>query len=343
MTQSATTPMIQSLKLRHFRGIESVDFDGLSQVNLIVGGNNSGKTSVLEALSLMYADTSQIQNLPKQFRQSANENDIWTNFWPTLFFDQDSSKFNIQSNDCRVSVLPKNNNKIEFEKYFSEENNNSVTPSGRILSIDSASSGSFYNNPQLKGRQLSILSTHQPPPQETSRLFNEIAPLNPENEAKLESLIRQSIEPRLRRLRYAKLKNTREHLVYVDLGSGPMIPFTQMGQAFARALHIYCEIFSQQPDILLIDEIENGLYYRGLEDFWKGLFEVLIDQKVQLFATTHSRECMEAAQLADEKHREPHLRFLRLDRNIDDPQEIIGTSFGRETMHDAMQFHQEMR
>lgn len=329
--------MIQSLKLRHFRGIESVDFDGLSQVNLIIGGNNSGKTSVLEALVLLYGAGIQLGNLPKQFRQNANSSDDWSNFWPKLFKNEAYSNFSLSSEDVRISSLQDDESRIKISRATTDKQPEIV------VEIRDSVNGGTSSCPVIDGRKLSILSTVQPSPQETSRLFNEIAPLNPDNEVRLEALLRQSIEPRLKRLRYAKLKNTQDHLVYVDLGSGPMIPFTQMGQAFARALHIYCEIFSQQPDILLIDEIENGLYYRGLEDFWKGLFEVLIDQKVQLFATTHSRECMEAAQLADEKHREPHLRFLRLDRNIDDPQEIIGTSFGRETMHDAMQFHQEMR
>ena len=198
-----------------------------------------------------------------------------------------------------------------------------------------------HSAPQYK---LAILSTAQPDPKETSALFNEIAPLNPENETKLENLLREAIEPRLKRLRYAKLKGTQEHLIYADVGSGPMIPFTQMGQAFARALHIYCEIFSKQPDILLVDEIENGLYYGGLEDFWKGLFAVLKDQQVQLFATTHSRECMEAAQKADNSSEsEAALRYLRLDRHIDSPEKIVGTSFGSTTMAEAIEFGQEMR
>lgn len=189
---------------------------------------------------------------------------------------------------------------------------------------------------------MSILSTSQPDPLVTSNLFNEIAPLNPENETKLENLLRESIEPRLRRLRYAKPKGAQDHLVYVDLGNGPMIPFTQMGQAFARALHIYCEIFALQPDILLVDEIENGLYYGGLKDFWNGLIAVLEDQNVQLFATTHSRECMEAACQAN-KDGKTTLRYLRLDRKANDPDTIVGTVFDDSTMAAALEVGQEMR
>lgn len=188
-----------------------------------------------------------------------------------------------------------------------------------------------------------ILPTQSAEPKVVSELFNQIAPLNPENEDRLERLLRDSIEPRLKRLRYAKPAGTQNHLVYADLGTKPMIPFTQLGQAFTRILEIYCEIFANQPKILLIDEIENGLYYEGLGDFWNGLFEVLEDQDVQLFATTHSRECMEAAHRAAAERDDYPLRYLRLDRRADDPQKIVSTTFGKEEMQTAMDSKIEMR
>jgi hypothetical protein len=196
----------------------------------------------------------------------------------------------------------------------------------------------FVNKPRL-----CILSTKQADPGSISELYNRIAPLNPDNEDKIEELLRNSIEPRLRRLRYAKSQGTKTHLVYVDLGEGKMIPFTQMGQAFARTLQVYCEIFGQRPKMLLIDEIENGLYYEGMEDFWKGLMAVLEDQDVQLFATTHSRECMEAAYRAAKDMPNDPLRYLRLDRRIDDPAKIVATTFGKEEMATAIEFNREMR
>jgi hypothetical protein len=191
--------------------------------------------------------------------------------------------------------------------------------------------------------KLSILLTKQGDPGDVSELFNQISPLNPDNETRLEDLLRNSIEPRIRRLRYARPQGTNPHLVFVDIGTGPMRPFTQMGQAFARTLEIYCEIFANGPKILLIDEIENGLYYEGMEDFWKGLMAVLEDQDVQLFATTHSRECMEAAHKAAASMEGDPLRFLRLDRRVDDPGKIVATTFGKEEMQTAIEFNRDMR
>ncbi|MCU0428296.1 MAG: AAA family ATPase, partial [Candidatus Kapabacteria bacterium] len=39
-----------SINIQNFRGIKSLEMDDLGQVNVLVGKNNSGKTSVLEAV-----------------------------------------------------------------------------------------------------------------------------------------------------------------------------------------------------------------------------------------------------------------------------------------------------
>ena len=341
-----TTRMINSLQLSQFRGIESVSFDKLGGVNLIVGGNNTGKTSLLEALVLLFGNHEQLQQLPSQFRQSANEKDDWAHFWNNLIRDKQYDTFCIAEEAITLQIEKGSDEDIQFfRKERSSESSDQARKNreGPIVVIRPPSNGRVDAGHSTPKKRISVLSTTQPDPRTTSALFNEVAPLNPENETRIQDLLRSSIEPRLKQLRYAKPKGTREHLVYVGLGSGEMVPFTQMGEAFARALHIYCEIFSQRPDILLIDEIENGLYYAGLEKYWKGLFSVLEQEKVQLFATTHSRECMEAAQQADAKHGQSMLRYLRLDRDADDLDKITGTSFGSDTMAGAIEFGREMR
>jgi predicted ATPase len=47
--------MIESIKIAGYRGLRDLSIDGLGRINLLVGKNNSGKTSVLEALYLMAA------------------------------------------------------------------------------------------------------------------------------------------------------------------------------------------------------------------------------------------------------------------------------------------------
>ena len=45
--------MLKRLQIRNFRGFNALEIDQLSGINLIAGKNNSGKTSLLEALFLL--------------------------------------------------------------------------------------------------------------------------------------------------------------------------------------------------------------------------------------------------------------------------------------------------
>ena len=56
--------MLTSLKLTGYRRFESYRLDGLTRVNLLVGRNNCGKTSILEAVDLVVAqgDPSVLRN-----------------------------------------------------------------------------------------------------------------------------------------------------------------------------------------------------------------------------------------------------------------------------------------
>jgi AAA15 family ATPase/GTPase len=331
--------MISTLELQQFRGLEHVKFENLGRANLIIGGNNTGKTSVLEALALLYGSRAQLGALPRTFRElPQNDEDFGTGFWKLLVRGEKISQFKIEGDSIWLS------GSVEEENWNFLRRMSRKKEFQRVVTIDRIGAVGFPKGQEVTlTYKLSILSTRQADPETVSELFNQIAPLNPENEAKLEDLLRRSIEPRLRRLRYAKPQGTHTHLVYADLGDGPMLPFTQLGQAFARTLQVYCEIFAERPKILLVDEIENGLYYEGLEDYWRGLMAVLEDQDVQLFATTHSRECMEAAHRAAASLEGDPLRFLRLDRRIDDPAHIVATTFGKAEMETAIEFNREMR
>lgn len=331
--------MIQQLSIQNFRGIESVTFEDLGRVNLIIGGNNTGKTSILEALTLLTGDQQQLQSLPSLFRE-VDQNDEWNAFWPFVARNGKTEQLRVSSDPDAVYVTGKvdRNNSLNICR----EGNG--TKNTLIHEAPIVSFAHKQANRVATPWSLRILSTTQPTPTTTSNLFNSAIPANPDNELKLEELLKASIEPRLRRMRYLKPPGFNQHIVMVDLGNGTMIPFTQMGQAFARALHIYCEIFAHQPDILIIDEIENGLYHEGLDDFWSGLLQILEDRDVQLFATTHSRECMEAVQRANAKMSAPTtLRYLRLDRDINQAEKIIGTTFDADTMATAIQYGDEMR
>ncbi|MDR1610264.1 MAG: AAA family ATPase [Candidatus Symbiothrix sp.] len=44
---------LESLKIQNFRGFDDLEMNGFSKINVLLGENNSGKTSVLESIFLL--------------------------------------------------------------------------------------------------------------------------------------------------------------------------------------------------------------------------------------------------------------------------------------------------
>jgi AAA15 family ATPase/GTPase len=65
---------------------------------------------------------------------------------------------------------------------------------------------------------------------------------------------------------------------------------------------------------MLIDEVENGLHHSIHEQIWAGLAETAEKLNVQIFATTHSEECLHAAHNAFLARKEYDLSAIQLFR-----------------------------
>jgi AAA15 family ATPase/GTPase len=282
----------------------------LRRVNLLVGGNDTGKTSVLEALILLLGTGNLVQQLPVTFRsnQSGNQDsDDRENFWPWLFYDRNTAnsiKIAGQTED-RQSLI------VASQADFSGSQKNPMIMRGpnTLITFQNGNIAVSGMEPP-KNFRISHLSVRPSNPTLDAEKYNQIA-LEADGEKHFEQIMRE-VEPRLKRLRYAKLPNTSSPLVFVDLGLSRSVPATQMGQAFNRLLHIYAEILTSKTNVLLIDEIENGIFSESLPLIWKGLFAICEQQNVQIFATTHSRECIMAANLAAEDRKKDELSVQRL-------------------------------
>jgi len=61
-----------------------------------------------------------------------------------------------------------------------------------------------------------------------------------------------------------------------------------------RMLAMAIAISQCKGSVLLVDEIDTGLHYTVLPDMWRLIMESARDLDVQVFATTHSSDCIEA-------------------------------------------------
>lgn len=321
--------MITSLEIQNFRGLKQVTLSDLRRVNLIVGGNDTGKTSVLEALVLLFGNGQQIGSLPTSFRNnqgsggSGSREDDRQNYWNWLFYDcNPANLINVKATDEQGRVLSLHTGQTPAEGHSGGrsvlgllrdlpalDDELAIRKDDLVVRYDEREVGAWSRDvvPSLK---LSRLSVQPPNPVEAAERFNEVGQER-DGEKRFENVMRQ-VDSRVQRLRYLKPAKTTTPLVYVDLGLSRLIPATQMGQAFNRLLHIYTEIVVSKAKILLVDEIENGIYSESLQVIWKGLLAICEQEGIQLFATTHSRECVMAAHAAAKERGQDDLCVQRL-------------------------------
>jgi AAA15 family ATPase/GTPase len=81
-----------------------------------------------------------------------------------------------------------------------------------------------------------------------------------------------------------------------------------------RLLVILADIIGESPDVVLIDEVENGLHHSIHEQVWSGLAETAEKLDVQIIATTHSEECLNAAHNAFLGRKDYDLSVIQLFR-----------------------------
>ena len=105
------------------------------------------------------------------------------------------------------------------------------------------------------------------------------------------------------------------------------MPF--MGEGIARLTSIVLAIGNSSNGVVLVDEIENGFHHSVLHKVWRVIGEAARRFNTQVFATTHSMECIVAAHRAFVEGGTYDFglhRLERIDKIIQDvsyPQEVL--------------------
>jgi AAA15 family ATPase/GTPase len=95
--------------------------------------------------------------------------------------------------------------------------------------------------------------------------------------------------------------------VHIDIGHEQLIPISLLGQGFNRLAYLYSGLLGLKAEVGLIDELEN---------VWQGIANIARELDIQLFITTHSYECIQAAAKVFEATPE-EFQVIRLERTED--------------------------
>ncbi len=358
--------MYSSFHIKNFRGFTDFEIDGLQRINLIAGRNNTGKTSLLEAI---FIHTNQYVYAILN-SQSARGVEIATYDntmapWQSIFHKLDVTKnVEIQSKSngkiASISISDESNSEkfsMAKKKYYTQKSTdayNTHDPKDiRLLNLWKSESQNLRSGSQTLFQDRTgytvdpitassinsvkfIDAHHRPTSSDIASYFSHL--VRSKNEKFLINAI-QIIDSRLQSLDV--LFSNTVPIMYADITLDQLIPLNALGDGIVRLTNILLQIGVNENGIILIDEIENGFHYSILPQVWKAIAQAARDFDVQIFATTHSLEMIRAAHEAF-KDQDPYdFAYHRLDR--DNAGKIIAKTYDEETLEASIDMNFEVR
>ncbi len=326
--------MFKTIEIKNLRGIAELKINDLSKINVFVGPNNCGKTTILESIFLLLGISNpQISLLINNLRDLSHSenNDFRFNF-------RDFNYENIISLKCRddhdgeryLKITPIFSNqiitKIEQKNYLTNEEplstNTFKEAIGLNFDFQKKNDQENYHS-ELKIDRLNMQVSIDGKYQESLRgIFLNNKTLYSSLVEKIDQIQRtkkkQELIEILKKIdpKVVDIALSHNNLIYVDIGIEQMIPVNLMGDGFKKSCAVISHLLILKDGFLIIDEIENGLHYQALYILWKAIIEASNKFNVQIFLSTHSYEAIKVLIQVIEKNKfDPNdLRLLSIQK-----------------------------
>ncbi|CAK8716959.1 ATPase AAA-type core domain-containing protein [Candidatus Electronema halotolerans] len=347
--------MIKNLEIKNFRGFSEYKIDDVGQVNLLVGTNNCGKTSILEAIQLLklrgsyLAYFSSIDQRGEKSEQQISARDFrglfhGFNFIPLSAFliqcnDNEYLKTSISTEKDLYLDIDTLDNDYRFHIIYSVKNKKTESV---IVFNKGRTEQRFAKNAPEHIKNIKFVPASSLTTQKVIALFEKIA-LLPDEEFVLEAI--RIIEPDIMRLaslggKTFSERDTRGGFFVKSSKWEERIPIGSFGDGIWRLLGIALSLVGAKNGTLLIDEIDTGLHHTVMSKMWKLICATAKKLNVQVFATTHSSDCWKtlADNAVEEKFADMPIRIHRIDKDKKKPE-----TFTNQEMHLALNREIEVR
>lgn len=331
--------MISNFKINNFRLFDDVKINKLSRVNLVVGKNSSGKSALLEAFLLyfsrvsldslherLYSRQEHWESQQRKYTLQLLSNPIRHLFKGHTIPDINEEGFKLTSDKDTIHVKTAAYIREETEKgiirrMLLEDEVDEYDPGFLDKYIVSETNGackllfsldSEYRD--IKRRSINFKKNDSIPYQ--------FVPADGINDS-LASLLSDGIS--LTELEKEVLKGVKlvepnaTGITFVESDSGvrspsriPLVklnniaepvPLKSLGDGMSRIFQIILSLVSSKGGVLIVDEFENGLHWSIQNDVWDIVFKLASKLNVQVFCSTHSRDCINSFENTWKSHK----------------------------------------
>lgn len=282
------------IEIKQYKQFKDFKINGFKKVNIIAGLNNSGKTTLLEAIYFLTIQNDislffDIIKLRNKFSQGVDP--IWLN--KSLENINLIAQFNQIKTEVKIEKYENQDENIEKSNYVTSVGINSTignksynsnvdmysnaTPSLRFKNIIHLTSSMFkspyfyHNDDLLNSYSSAVLSGLD------EKIINFIKKLN----------------PNIKDIKLIEENGIKRFMVILNNDESPR-DITSFGEGLQRIFEISLSFASCENGIVLIDELETAIHKSMLIDFTQFIQELANEFNVQVFLTSHSKECIDA-------------------------------------------------
>jgi predicted ATPase len=321
--------MIEKVSVQNFRCFENFKLEKLRRINIVVGRNATGKTALLEALRMGAGGTpqaaawiNQVRGMMPAFIQGVMSREQFESLWNHFFFRIDASR--------RIRIAFHNSDGIEtaVEVFYDPEQaitqvpelsrpqgptevvaiQRITLPTAIVPLVFRRSSPTIAGD--LKATVLFAGQLHMEPGPElgpvTAVMGAMVGYTSQDGSAWLAQLVKENRESEILELvqrEYPEVKITGLAVIgspfpaiWASIPYLPeKIPISLLSSGINKFVTLIVAAHFYKRGLLLVDEIETGTYFDRLPSLWAALHRICKDNDNQVFATTHSYECLEAA------------------------------------------------
>lgn len=303
--------MLNKIEINGFRKFSHLEMNNLKRVNLILGSNNSGKTSILESI-FTYCCGLNIDPIITNVTIRGDK-EIYGNYdflekVLSMFNDKNNLEFKIKGEDINGNIN-EFTNKIElgsmYQSMVSNKYNN-IPINGNINRVLNWRIESKYGNrieKSIENNIIDSLNTQMLIPPNLNANFNDIlAHRNQKENTSIYANIKRSnlfneFKENMKEV-FGDIEDI-DSIPYPDGSSAPvsikykdkeLLPLYNFGDGHQRWFYILGNMMIKQNSIFCIEEIDSTFHYKAQKDLSRNIMKYAIKFNSQVFITSHSIE-----------------------------------------------------
>lgn len=332
--------MFQTIDIKAYRGLKNITLQNLSRVNILVGENNTGKTSILEAIQLL-RDPEVVDNVLSIAKKRQPRN-IMVQSANLIPFDEFLYSFPVQGEQKDIVIYATDyelkkwhielcgtikkeiydkedlseSEQRRYDLYCGEDGEISVISGNFLYISENLTSENNYSFRETQLRpDVSMKETLDIKKENMSRVsIVYISPMDVYTNRVLNANFYKGMRVSEKETLIQLLRLFDERIIGIEIGmlnAKPTIlieleniglmPVSLFGDGLKKILTLASAIVKTKQGIILIDEFETGIHQRALVQVADWIASAAEERDIQIFLTTHSSEAVNALVQAQKK------------------------------------------